>query len=108
MHRSRELKKWPHLLLVLSAALAFLSACGSGVKQISEDQLNFQKKMQENKLLQGTVYKPGSTEPYDKGRSGGTWLNNLNDDLKTFNPVVAVYDAESAGIVSNLASSLLE
>jgi peptide/nickel transport system substrate-binding protein len=102
------LKKWPHLLLVLSAALAFLSACGSGVKQISEDQLNFQKKMQENKLLQGTVYKPGSTEPYDKGRSGGTWLNNLNDDLKTFNPVVAVYDAESAGIVSNLASSLLD
>ena len=96
------------LQLLLVAAVAFLAACGPGVKQISEDQLNFQKKEQEDSLLQKTVYRPGSTAPYEKGRSGGTWLNNLTNDLKTFNPVVAVYDAESAGIVDNLSTSLLD
>ncbi len=96
------------LQLLLVAAVAFLAACGPGVKQISEDQLNFQKKQQEDSLLEKTVYRPGSTAPYEKGRSGGTWLNNLNNDLKTFNPVVAVYDAESAGIVDNLSTSLLD
>lgn len=85
-----------------------MTACGPGVKQISEDQLNFQKKQQENELLRKTVFKPGSTARYEKGKSGGTWLNNLNNDLKTFNPVVAVYDAESAGIVDNLSVSLLD
>ena len=92
----------------MSAALAFLAACGAGVKQISEDQLNFQKKQQEDNLLKQTVYRPGSTAPYEKGRAGGTWLNNINNELKTFNAVVAVYDAESAGIVDNLSTSLLD
>ena len=96
------------LLLILPAALMALAACGSGVKQISEDQLKFQKKQQEDNLLEKTEYRPGSTAPYPKGASGGTWLNNINNDLKTFNPVVAVYDAESAGIVDNLSSYLLD
>ncbi|MGA2764743.1 MAG: ABC transporter substrate-binding protein [Spirochaetia bacterium] len=101
--------KRPQLRLsLMPVALAFLAACGPGVKQISEDQLNFQKKQQEDNLLQKTVYRPGSVAPYEKGRSGGIWRNNLNNDLKTFNPVVAVYDAESAGIVDNLSSFLLD
>ena len=96
------------LQLLLVAAVAFLAACGPGVKQISEDQLNFQKKEQEDSLLEKTDLRPGSTAPYEKGRSGGTWLNNLTNDLKTFNPVVAVNDAESAGITDNLSASLLD
>ncbi|HVO37836.1 MAG TPA: ABC transporter substrate-binding protein [Spirochaetia bacterium] len=102
------MKRLPLVLSIMSAALAFLAACGPGVKQISEDQLNFQKKQQEDNLLQKTVFRPGSTAPYEKGTSGGTWQNNLNNDLKTFNPVVAVYDAESAGIVDNLSAGLLD
>lgn len=93
---------------MLSASLAFLAACGHGVKQISEDQLTFQRKQQEDSLIQKTVYRPGSTAPYEKGKPGGTWRNNLTNELKTFNPVVAVYDAESAGITDNLSSYLLE
>jgi peptide/nickel transport system substrate-binding protein len=102
------LKRLPPLLSVISAGLVFLAACGPGVKQISEDQLEFQKKKQENKLLQGTVSKPGSAERYDKGKSGGTWRNNLTNELKTFNPVVAVYDAESAGVTDYLSSYFLD
>jgi peptide/nickel transport system substrate-binding protein len=75
---------------------------------VSEEELTFQKKQQEDNLLQKAVYRPGNTTPYPKGRSGGAWLNNLNNDLKTFNPVVAVYDAESAGIVDNLSAYLLD
>ncbi|MGO9410981.1 MAG: ABC transporter substrate-binding protein, partial [Spirochaetia bacterium] len=101
------MKRLP-FLLVLSASLAFLAACGHGVKQISEDQLTFQRKQQEDSLIQKTVYRPGSTAPYEKGKPGGTWRNNLTNELKTFNPVVAVYDAESAGITDNLSSYLLE
>ena len=99
------MKKLPLLLMV---AVAVLAACGPRVRQISEDQLNFQKKQQETTLLKKTTYRPGSTTPYEKGKVGGTWRNNLNNDLKTYNPVVAVYDAESAGIVDNLSSYLLD
>lgn len=99
----RQLKELP-----LALALAVLVSCGPRVRQISEEQLNFQKKQQEHSFLKKTVFMPGSAEPYEKGKPGGTWRNNLNNDLKTFNPVVAVYDAESAGIVDNLSSSLLD
>jgi peptide/nickel transport system substrate-binding protein len=108
MHRSRQLKRLPLPLLLLSVALAFLAACGPRVTQISEDQLTFLKKQQEDSLIQKTVYRPGSKDPYEKGKSGGTWRNNLTNELKTFNPVVAVYDAESAGITDNLSSYLLD
>jgi peptide/nickel transport system substrate-binding protein len=108
MHRSQQLKRLPLPLLPLFAALAFLAACGPRVTQISEDQLTFLKKQQEDSLIQKTVYRPGSKDPYEKGKSGGTWRNNLTNELKTFNPVVAVYDAESAGITDNLSSYLLD
>jgi peptide/nickel transport system substrate-binding protein len=101
----RALKK---LALVLMATLAVLAACGPRVKQITEEELAFQKKQQENSFLKKTLFIPGSDKPYEKGKPGGTWRNNLNNDLKTFNPVVAVYDAESAGIVDNLSTSLLD
>ncbi|MGA2641299.1 MAG: ABC transporter substrate-binding protein [Spirochaetia bacterium] len=94
--------------LALTVALAVLVSCGPRVKQISEEQLSFLKKQQEDSLLAQTAYRPGSPAPYERGRSGGTWLSNITNDLKTFNPVVAVYDAESAGIVDNLSSSLLD
>jgi peptide/nickel transport system substrate-binding protein len=94
--------------LVLAAAFAALAACGQGMKQISETDLIIQKQEKENALLQKTVYQPGSAAPYPKGRSGGTWQNNLNNDLKTFNPILGVYDAESAGVLDNLSSYLLD
>jgi peptide/nickel transport system substrate-binding protein len=100
-----KLEKLP---LLLPVVLVVLASCGAGVKQISEDQLNFQKKQQESNLLEKTTYRPGSASPYEKGKSGGTWLTNINNDLKTFNPVVAVNDAESAGITDNLSVSLLD
>jgi peptide/nickel transport system substrate-binding protein len=89
-------------------ALTALSACGPRVKQISEEQLNFQKKRQEDSLRAKTVYKPGSAAPYEKGKPGGTWRSNLSNDLKTFNPIVAANDSESAGITDNLSSALLD
>jgi peptide/nickel transport system substrate-binding protein len=93
---------------VVSLAFGVLAACGPGVRQISQDQLNFQKKQQETSLLQKTTYTPGSAVPYEKGRDGGTWLANITNDLKTFNPLVAVNDSESAGIVGNLSVALLD
>jgi peptide/nickel transport system substrate-binding protein len=101
----RELNR---LLLVLSAALVALAACGPGVKQISEDQLSFLKKQHEDNLLEKTVYRPGSAAPYEKGTAGGSWINNMTNDLKTFNPVVAVNDSESAGITDALSTALLD
>ena len=94
--------------LALAAAAFLLASCGQGVKQISENDLIIQKQQQKNALLKKTVYLPGSTDPYPKGRSGGTWHNTLTNDLKTFNPVLGVYDAESAQILDNLSSYLLD
>jgi len=96
------------LLVTAASALAFLGACGPGIKQVSEDQLSYQNKQNQDQLLKETVYRPGSTAPYEKGKSGGVWHNNLINDLKTFNPVVAVYDSESAGITDNLSEPLLD
>jgi peptide/nickel transport system substrate-binding protein len=98
--------KW--LPLILTVTLTVLMACGPRVRQISEEELKFQKKQQHDTLLAKAVYNPGSARPYEKGRPGGTWRNNMSNDLKTFNPVVAANDSESAGITDSLSTSLLD
>ena len=92
---------------LLAAAGLFLSvvSCGPPAQEMSLDQIAFQKKAQENKLLAQTVVAPGGA-PYEKGKPGGTWLDSLGDDPKTFNPVLNK-DSESNAIISKMEDELL-
>jgi peptide/nickel transport system substrate-binding protein len=90
----------------VAAFVALLAGCALAVPQKSRDQIAYLQKAQQNSLLAETVDAPGSTAPYEKGRTGGTWLSDLNDDPKSFNPLHA-QDAETAAVVDVLSDALL-
>lgn len=92
------------LTTVVVAALG-LASCGAPPEELTPDQIAFQKKMGENKLLAQTVQQPGGA-PYEKGRPGGTWLDSMTDDPKTFNPAVSK-DGGSNTVIGRLEDSLL-
>jgi len=91
------------------AAFAFVAslmiACGAPLPEMTPEQIAFQKKIQENKLLSQTVDQPGGAA-YEKGTPGGTWQDSLFDDPKTLNPVLAK-DSESNAIITRLEDPLL-
>jgi peptide/nickel transport system substrate-binding protein len=93
-------------LAAACAAMALLGGCALGVKQMSREQIAFLQKSQGNSLLAHTVDAPGSAEPYPKGDPGGTWLGNLSDDPKSFNPL-HIQDNETAAVVDVLSDPLL-
>ncbi|HUZ17677.1 MAG TPA: ABC transporter substrate-binding protein [Spirochaetia bacterium] len=92
---------------VVAGSLIILVACGASTPQMTPEQIAFQKKEQQNSILSKTVYKPGSVEPYAKGTSGGTWVTDINDDPKSFNPLHA-QDAETAAVTGVLSDALLD
>jgi peptide/nickel transport system substrate-binding protein len=91
----------------LALAAGILAGCALAVPQMSREQIGFLRQSQVNTLLAKTVNRPGSTARYDRGRAGGTWLADINDDPKSFNPLHA-QDAETAAVVGVLSDFLLD
>lgn len=88
------------------AAVLALAGCAAAVPQMSREQIDFLRKSQVNSLLAKTVNRPGSTARYDKGKAGGTWLADINNDPKSFNALHA-QDAETATVVGILSDFLV-
>ena len=93
------------LFLTVLGAFALVS-CGPGAEEMTPDQIAFQKKSQQNKLLAQTIRKPGGT-PYEKGKVGGRWLASINNDPKTFNTLTA-RDGDSRQVIDVLYDGLLD
>jgi peptide/nickel transport system substrate-binding protein len=94
------------VILTVLAGVFALASCGPPAQELTPDEIAFQKKSQENKILAQTVRKPGGA-PFEKGKVGGTWLSSINDDPKTFNTLTA-RDGDSRQIVDVLYDSLLD
>ncbi len=101
------MNKFLAFLVLTVTTSAFLISCGGAKAQMTQQQIAFQKKQQENALLAKTVRKPGSAEAYPKGTLGGTWMTSLNDDPKSFNPLHA-QDGQTAAVTGVLQDYLLD
>ena len=102
---SRSLAVGALAALVVLSALVLVS-CGATKREMSADQIAFQKKAAENSLLAKTVQKPGGGE-YEKGVVGGTWMTSINNDPKSFNTLTA-RDADTGAVVNGLYDYLLD
>ena len=93
------------LLINIIILSLLISSCGS--KELSLEEIEAAKKGEENALLAKTVSRPGG-QPYAIGEVGGTWINSVTNDPKTFNLIVAQTDAEAMGIIGSLYDYLAD
>ena len=94
------------VLAVWIVAGMVLAACGSAVPELTSEQIAYLQKKDQNSLVAKTVDKPGSSEPYAKGKPGGTWTTDITDDPKSFN-LLHDQDTETSAVVGGLYDYLL-
>jgi len=93
------------LLINIIILSLLISSCGS--KELTLEEIEAAKKGEENALLAKTVSRPGG-QPYAIGQVGGTWINSVTNDPKTFNLIIAQTDGEAMGIIGNLYDYLAD
>lgn len=72
------------------------------------EEIENERNLNADVLVQRTVSKPKTEQPYVNGEVGGTWTGYLTTDPKTFNQLIAERDSTSAGIVSQLTDYLVD
>ena len=94
---------------VLGVALVGVVFCSCvRVPVMTLEEIESERNMNADVLVQRTVSKPKSELPYVNGEVGGTWTGYLTTDPKTFNQLIAERDGTSSGIASQLTDYLVD
>ncbi len=92
--------------MILPAVLALLFSCGRGKEYTAEEAASL-KQLNRQTILARTVSRPGGKEEFKAGKVGGTWVETLTSDPKTFNTLNA-HDADSRAVIDPLYDYLAD
>ena len=83
-----------------------LASCGGSEEMTLEEAQTLREVNQEG-LREGTVKRPGGVEDFTIGKGGGTWYGTVTSDPKTFNLVAADSDGSASAILGSLLPGYL-
>ncbi|MBF9014386.1 MULTISPECIES: ABC transporter substrate-binding protein [unclassified Oceanispirochaeta] len=88
--------------IFISGFLLFALASCSREEEMTLEEAQALKVENQAGILAGTIKKPGGTDIYAIGKSGGIWNSSLTGDPKTFNLIIADSDGDSSAVINTL------